>query len=111
MKRKPTRAKIDVAALDAMVEDAIVDSNDESDQVMGLFNMLTEHLKLPFETSVLGIKVAVQRLEMTVRDQIVAICATGRTRQAIGILDLPLPSPRPAGAEWIDAYRHWADAR
>jgi len=47
MKRKPTRAKIDVAALDAMVEDAIVDSNDESDQVMGLFNMLTEHLKLP----------------------------------------------------------------
>ena len=21
--------------------------------------------------------------------------------------DLPLPSPRPAGTEWIDAYRHW----
>jgi len=23
-------------------------------------------------------------------------------------LDLPLPSPPPAGAEWIAAYRHWA---
>lgn len=27
--------------------------------------------------------------------------------QAIPILDLPLPVPRPDGAEWIDAYRHW----
>lgn len=111
MKRKPTRTKSDVAALNAMVEDATVDSNDESDQVMGLFNTLVEHLELPFETSVLGIKVKVERLEMTVRDQIVAICASGRIRQAIGILDVPLPALRPAGAEWIDAYRHWASAR
>jgi len=22
-------------------------------------------------------------------------------------VDLPLPRPRPAGAEWIDAYRLW----
>jgi hypothetical protein len=28
--------------------------------------------------------------------------------QAIGILNLPLPSPPPAGAEWIDVHRHWA---
>jgi hypothetical protein len=30
------------------------------------------------------------------------------SEQAIGILDLPLPAPPPAGAEWIEAYRHWA---
>ncbi len=47
MKRKPTRTKSDVAALNAMVEDATVDSNDESDQVMGLFNMLVEDGDMP----------------------------------------------------------------
>ena len=29
-------------------------------------------------------------------------------RQAIPVLGLPLPTPRPAGAEWIEAYRYWA---
>ncbi|MEV4019530.1 hypothetical protein AB0J35_54505 [Nonomuraea angiospora] len=28
----------------------------------------------------------------------------GLIEQAIGILDLPLPVPPPAGAEWIDAF-------
>jgi len=40
-------------------------------------------------------------------DQIVAICRRGRERQSIPILDLPLPAPLPAGAEWIEAYRRW----
>jgi hypothetical protein len=31
-----------------------------------------------------------------------------RSRQRIGILDLPLPDPPPDGAEWIEAYRRWA---
>ncbi|MFK4035944.1 hypothetical protein ACI2LC_09120 [Nonomuraea wenchangensis] len=31
-----------------------------------------------------------------------------RIEQAIGILDLPLPDPPPAGAEWIRAFRRWA---
>jgi len=41
-------------------------------------------------------------------DQIVAICRRGWARQLIPIIDLPLPSPRPIGWEWIAAYRHWA---
>jgi hypothetical protein len=39
---------------------------------------------------------------------IVAICARGKQRQAIGLLDLPLPTPAPSGAQWIEAYGHWA---
>ena len=39
---------------------------------------------------------------------IVAICVHGKHRQAIPILDLPLPDPPPQGAEWIAAYRRWA---
>jgi hypothetical protein len=36
------------------------------------------------------------------------MCARGKHRQAIPILDLPLPDPPPDGAEWIAAYRRWA---
>ena len=39
---------------------------------------------------------------------IVAICQRGRDRQAIGILELPLPDPAPEGGQRIAAYRHWA---
>lgn len=39
---------------------------------------------------------------------VVALCRAGKHRQAIDILDLPLPTPPPEGAEWIDAYRRWA---
>lgn len=46
-------------------------------------------------------------IELSDDDQIVAICARGRERQWIPILDLPLPTPRPGGAEWIEAYRYW----
>jgi len=56
----------------------------------------------------LGIPVRVKGVQRTQRDEIVAICTRGRLRQAIPILDLTLPSPAPAGAEWIEAYRRWA---
>ena len=59
---------------------------------------------MPFKTLVLG----VERIDLTDADEIVALCARGRTRQAIPILDLPLPEPPPRGAEWIEAYRLWA---
>jgi hypothetical protein len=39
---------------------------------------------------------------------IVAICVRGKHRQAISVLDVPLPDPPPRGAEWIASYRRWA---
>lgn len=41
-------------------------------------------------------------------EQIVAVCARGGSQQRIPILDLPLPTPLPAGAGWIEAYRRWS---
>ncbi len=70
--------------------------------------MLEEHLALPLVTEVLGVAVTVERIDLTVSNEIVAICRRGKTRQAIAILDLPLPAPPPTGAEWIAAYRRWA---
>lgn len=93
--------------LEELVAEATVDCYNEAEQATGLFTMLEDHLNVPFETSVLGVTVTVTGVDMSDDDRIVAICARGRTRQAIPILDLPLPRPPPAGAEWIDAYRHW----
>ena len=85
-----------------------MDAYNESEQRVALFTMIEDHLALPFETEVLGVPVTVKRVDLTAADEIVAICHRGAKRQAIAIFDLPLPTPRPAGAEWIEAYRHWA---
>lgn len=90
-----------------MIEEAIVDAHDESEQMTGWFTMMDERLTVPFETTMLGISVTVERVDLNASEQIVAICRRGRSRQAIPILDLPLPSPPPEGAEWIEAYRQW----
>ena len=94
-----------------MIEEAIVDAHDGAEQATGWECVLGENLELPFTTKVLGIEVTVERIELRDEARIVAICARGRERQAIGLQDLPLPSPPPPGAEWIDAYRLFLDAR
>ena len=47
-----------------MISDAIVDCYNESEQAMGLFTMVEENLRLPFSTTVLGIQVNVQKVEV-----------------------------------------------
>ncbi len=69
--------------------------------------MMEDDLALPFEAQVLGVEVIVERIDLTSADEIVATCTRGRARHAIPILELPLPLPPPAGAEWIEAYRRW----
>ena len=90
-----------------MIEEATVDAHDQSEQLLGFHTMIEDNLAVPFETTVLGMPVTVSRVDLDEADQIVAICVRGRERQAIPILDLSLPSPAPAGAEWIEAYRCW----
>jgi len=55
----------------------------------------------------LEMTVTVTRVDLTVGDQIIAICRRDRVKQPIPILDLPLPAPAPDGAQWIEAYRRW----
>jgi hypothetical protein len=62
---------------------------------------------VPFDTQVLGVEATVRKVDLRAGG-IVAVCHRGRMRQAIGVLDLPLPDPAPEGAEWIEAYRWWA---
>ena len=94
-----------------MIEEATVDAHDESEQATGWYTMFEQHLELPFETKVLGAAVTVASIDLRDGGQIVALCIRGRDRQAISLVDLPLPSPKPAGSEWIEAYRHWVGQR
>jgi hypothetical protein len=93
--------------LQELAAEALTDTYNESEQRAGFFTMIEEHLKLPFETEILGVTVSVQRVDLTLGDEIVAICRRGGKHRTIPILDLPLPDPPPAGAEWIEAYRYW----
>ena len=92
---------------DQMIADATVDCYNEEEQVTGLFTMIQDQLVVPFKTLVLGVGVTVEGVELTTDGQIVAICTQDEFRQTVPILDLPLPTPPPEGAEWIEAYRRW----
>jgi hypothetical protein len=95
------------AHLDNLIAEATVDCYNESEEITGIFTMMEENLAVPFKTTILGVEVTVDRIDMNEADEIVAVCRRGRARQRVPILDLPLPEPRPKGAEWIDAYRRW----
>ena len=99
---------LDRARLEALIEEATVDCYNETEQAAGLFVTIQDHLHLPFTTRILGVEVAVVAVEQGDDDSVVAVCERGGERQRVPLLDLPLPSPPPEGAEWIAAYRHWA---
>jgi len=100
-------ASMSKAQLEAMVEEATVDCYNESEQLTGLFTVIEDELTVPFDTQVLGVNVTVEHVTLNDNDQIVAICSREERRQSIPLVDLPLPTPPPKGAEWIEAYRHW----
>lgn len=102
-----SKTRIGKARLDAMVAEAVVDANGESERATGLFTMIENNLKLPFETTILGMPVIVEKIDLNRRDEIVAVCRRGKHRQIVPILNLPLPEPPPRGVEWIAAYRHY----
>lgn len=97
--------------LGQLIEEATVDCYDEEEQATGLFTMIEESVELPFTTSVLGRTVDVVSIDMADDNRLVAVCKTGKHRQKIALADLPLPSPPPPGAEWIAAYRLWAEGQ
>jgi hypothetical protein len=100
-------AELSEAELDELVEQAVVDTYGHDEQLTGIYTMIEDNLAVPFTTTVLGVEAKVEGVDLT-DSGIVAICTRGVHRQAISILDLPLPVPPPTGWQWIAAYRHWA---
>jgi hypothetical protein len=94
-----------------MIQDATVDCYNESEEITAWFTSIQDSLAVPFQTSVLGVDVTVQGIELSEDGQIVAVCRRGKDRQTLRILDLPLPRSEPEGSEWIEAYRYWLERR
>ena len=97
-----------MAHLDKLIKEATVDCYNESEEVTGIFTMLEENLAVPFATKLLGLEITVERVDLNRAGEIVAVCRRGRERLRVPVIDLPLPEPKPKGADWIDAYRRWA---
>jgi hypothetical protein len=95
IKRRPKRriSKSRKTRLDALVAEAVVDCYGEAEQITGLYTMMDSHSSVPFRTTVLGVPVTVERVDLNQREEIVAVCRRARIRQTVPILDVPLPSP------------------
>jgi len=94
------------AELDLIIEDALTDAYDEYEQISGFFCVLEDKVPLPFETTLLGITVTVTDLDYT-DDAVLAVVRRGKQKQKIPLETLPLPSPLPAGGNYLLAYRRW----
>ena len=80
--RQGRQHRVTASKLDKLIEEAIVDCYNESEQIGGIYSMLEDNLDLPFQTEVLGVRVTVERIDLTDEDEIVAICTRDRIRQA-----------------------------
>lgn len=103
-------AELSEEELDDLVAQAIVDAYGDDEQLTAFYTLIEENLALPFATTVLGVEADVTAVDLT-DSGIVAVCVRGAHRQAVPVLDLPLPVPAPVGAERIAALRHWAGAQ
>jgi Calcium binding len=99
--RNPTRKNLrrNKAHLDALIAEAIVDAYNKSEQTVGFYTMMENSLALPFVTEILGIKLAVEQIDMNEENAIVAVCRRGGKRQRIPI--------RPHGAYHYFQYFSW----
>jgi Calcium binding len=95
--------------LDELIEEATVDCYDEEEQASGFFAIIEDNLALPFTTRILDVDASVAAVEIDDDGRIKAVCERNGERQRIDLIDLPLPSPPPSGAEWVAAYRRWIE--
>jgi hypothetical protein len=94
-----------------MIAQATVDCYSDTELATALLLAIQENLALPFRTQILGLTVNVTDVDVNEAGEICALCKHGGKRQRIPLVDLFLPVPPPAGAEWIEAYRRWAARR
>jgi hypothetical protein len=90
-----------------IVEEATVDAYGEEEEAGGWLTMIDENVGFPFDVEILGVNVAVVGVDITDACELVALCRRGKSRLKVSLLELPLPSPPPEGAEWIEAFQRW----
>ncbi len=79
-----------------------MDCYNESEQVTGLYTMIDEYLAVPFQTSVLGVLVTVEMVDLTDAEEIVIVCRAGGRASA----DCrPRPPPAVSTPGWLGVDR------
>jgi hypothetical protein len=94
-----------------MIDEALVDCYTDSEMVTAMMTAIQDHLDLPFTTKVLGLTVKVVTVDLNEAEDVVALCTSNGKRQRIPLVDLPIPDPPPAGAQWVAAFRRFARNR
>ncbi len=87
-----------------LVEEATVDAYGEAEGAGGWLTMIDDNVGFPFDVELLGVDVTVVGVDMTDACELVALCRRGKSRLRVSLLELPLPSRPPKGAEWIEAF-------
>jgi hypothetical protein len=100
----------DRTKLRALIDQAINDSVDESDEHAGLLSMIREEVVCPFRARVDGEEVECIRFEWPSRGYgLNAVCLCKGKNLVVDIGKLEWVEPRPQGHEWIEAYFAWLD--
>ena len=98
--------------LRALIDEAIHDSVDESDEHAGLLSMIREEVKCPFPARVNGENFECIRFDWPATGYgLNAVCkdkVTGKVL-VVDIKKLEWTDSRPQGYEWIEAYFAWLD--
>jgi hypothetical protein len=96
--------------LRALIDQAISDSVDESDEHAGLLSTIREEVACPFPARLAGEAVECLRFEWPKNGYgLNAVCKTKGTTRVVDISMLEWVEPRPKGHEWIDAFFAWRD--
>ena len=90
-----------------LVDEATVDAYGESEEAGGWLAVIDDNVSFPFDVELLGVDVTVVGVDMTEACELVALCRSGKSRLKVSLPELPLPSPQPKGAEWIEAFQRW----
>jgi hypothetical protein len=93
--------------LEELIRRALGEAEDDEERQQAFFDAIEEHLRVPFRIRLEGGPAVVRGIAVDDADEIVAVCTREAERFPVPLLELPLPRPAPAGAEWIEAYRLW----
>jgi len=107
----PRKATLtDGGRLRALIDQATGDSEDESDEHVGLLGTVREEVVCPFRARLAGEDVDCIRLERPRNGYgLNAVCRGSGKTLVVDISRLEWVEPLPKGHEWIEAYFAWRD--
>jgi hypothetical protein len=102
------KADKDRDRLQALIDEATVDCYTDEEAHMGFLITIADNVLCPFQAKVIGEEVEV--VELRTRKYgfgVDAVCRYKGKDSRIDINSLEWPAQKPAGFEWVEAYRAW----